>query len=110
MRTLSALLNSLRGVSVQRDVILTVTGALAGWLISHVYYLRAVEDMRADAVERGRVDDLMFRAVAAVGDLKYNRDASGKIIGIAVELRAQAKGHVTATGDLRVVSPSGEVK
>lgn len=110
MRARSSFWQWLRRASGQRDVFLTVLGALAGWGISHIYYLRAIDDMKADADERRRVAELVFRGIEAVGNLKYARDATGKVIGVVVELRSQATGRIRATGSLSVISPSGEVK
>lgn len=110
MPLLSSFWQWLRRASGQRDVVLTIVGALAGWGISHIYYLRAIDDMKADAEERRRVEELVFRGIEAVGNLRYARDGTGKVIGVVVELHSQAAGRVKATGSLSVVSPSGEAK
>jgi hypothetical protein len=38
---------------------------------------RPLHDMKADADKPRKVEDLDFRGIEAVGDLKYSRDASG---------------------------------
>mgnify|MGYP000459842195 CR=1 FL=1 len=100
MHALSVLGRWLRRTSPQRDIALTILGALAGLGVSHLYYVRALNDMKAEADERRRVDELVFRGIEAVGDLRYFRDASGKVLGVAIELRGQASGEATATGNL----------
>lgn len=100
MHALSVLGRWFRRASPQRDIALTVLGTLAGLGISHLYYVRALNDMKAEADERRRVDELVFRGIEAVGDLRYFRDASGKVLGVAIELRGQASGEATATGNL----------
>lgn len=100
MHTLSVLGRWLRRASPPRDIVLTVLGALAGWGISHLYYVRALSDMKTDADERLRVNELVFRGIEDVGNLRYARDASGKVVGVAIELRSQATGEITATGSL----------
>ena len=87
---------------LRRDIVLTIIGALLGWGISHLYYLRALEDAKADAEEHRRVEALILRGVESVGDIEYSRDASGKVIGVVVELGGAASAVSTATCDLTV--------
>lgn len=84
--------------SIPRDVSLTILGGFAGWAISHFYYLRALEDMRIDAGERARVENLILRGIEDVGNIKYSRDSSGKVLGVAIELRGHANAQSTASG------------
>ncbi|NMG36429.1 hypothetical protein GRF61_18430 [Azoarcus sp. TTM-91] len=87
------------------DVLLTIIGALLGWGISHIYYLKALNDLKADADERRRVEELFLRGIESVGNIKYSRDDSGKVMGVVIELRGSASGRATATGDLTVGRP-----
>lgn len=100
----------LKRASPPRDITLTVVSALVGGLISHLYYVRALQDMQADANERRRVDELVFRGIEAVGHLKYSRDASGKVVGVVIELRSHAASEATATADLTTSPGSGTAK
>jgi hypothetical protein len=100
----------LERASPPRDIVLTILGALAGWAISHLYYLRAMNDMTADAEERRRIENPVFQGIESVGNLKYARDSSGRVVGVAIELRGQAAGQGTGTGDLSVTSTSGAAK
>ena len=88
------------------DIILTILGtllgALIGWGISHFYYLKALDDVKADAEERRRVEELVLRGIESVGNIKYSRDESGKVVGVVIELKASAAASATATGDLTV--------
>lgn len=110
MCTFSILLAWMKRASPPRDIVLTVVGALAGGAISHVYYVRALGDMKVDAAERGRVDELIFRGIEAIGDLKYARDTTGRVIGVAIELRSVASAQALGTGALRVTPASGAVR
>lgn len=87
---------------LQRDIVLSIVGVLIGWGISHLYYLQAQEDAKADAEERRRVDALILRGIESVGVIKYSRDASGKVIGVVIELSGAASAVSTATGGLTV--------
>ena len=102
MHTLSTLATWLRHASRSRDIVLTVLSALAGWAISHIYYVRALHDMKADTDEHRKVDALVFRGIEAIGNLKYSRDASGKVMGVAIELRGHASSGAVATGNLGI--------
>jgi hypothetical protein len=87
-------------------VVLTVAGALAGWMISHVYYLRALNDMKADAEERQRAENLVFRGIESIGTLRYTHDSSGKVVAVAIELGGDGGSTATATGTLSVTPAS----
>lgn len=87
---------------LRMDIFLTILGALIGWGVSHVYYWKALNDVKADAEERQRVEELVLRGIESVGDIKYSRDASGKVVGVVVELKGSASASATATGDLTV--------
>ena len=84
------------------DIFLTILGALIGWGVSYAYYLKALNDVKADAEERRRVEELVLRGIESVGNIKYSRDASGKVVGVVIELKGSASASATATGDLTV--------
>ncbi len=79
------------------DVLLTILGALLGWGVSHLYYLKSLNDLKADAEERRRMEELVFRGIESVGNIKYSRDAAGKIVDIVIELKGSAVSSATAT-------------
>lgn len=88
------------------DVFLTLLGALAGWGVSHLYYLKSLNDLKADAEERRRMEELVLRGIESVGSIKYSRDATGKIVGVVIELKGSATSSTSATGDLTVGQPN----
>ena len=88
------------------DVLLTILGALLGWGVSHLYYLKSLNDLKADAEERRRMEELVLRGIESVGNIKYSRDAAGKIVGVVIELKGSAASSATATGDLTVGQPN----
>lgn len=94
---------------LRRDIFLTILGALIGWGISHAYYLKALGDVKADAEERRRVEELVLRGIESIGDIKYSRDPSGKVVGVFVQLKSSASASATATGDL-TVGRSGDTR
>jgi hypothetical protein len=104
MRELRVLASSIAAFLLQRDIVLTavgiVVGALIAWAMSWHYYVRALEDMQSDAKERQRVEALILRGIESVGEVKYERDSSGKVSGVAIQLRGQATGQSAASGTL----------
>lgn len=91
-------------VRFPRDVFLTLIstliGALLGWGISDHYYRKSLSDLRADAEERKRVDELLFRGIESIGTIRYHRDATGKVVGVTIDLKGTAAANATATGTL----------
>lgn len=88
------------GNLLRMDVILTIAGAIAGWAISHIYYLKSLNDFKADAEEKKRIDELVLRGIESIGTIKYSRDSSGKITGVIIELAGTARGSASASGTL----------
>jgi hypothetical protein len=86
-------------------VISTLLGALIGWGISDLYYRKSLNDLKADAEERKRVDELIFRGIESVGTMRYHRDATGKVVGVTIDLTGTAAANVTATGTLSDAKP-----
>lgn len=84
-----------------RDVVLTFIGAAIGWAISHFYYVQSLADMKMAAFERNRINELMLRGIESVGTIKYHRDSSGKIMGVAIDLKGAAASAATASGTLQ---------
>lgn len=96
---------------MRRDVLMTIigiaVGTLIGWAITHVYYLKAIDDMKADAKERNKQYDqlqhsnqLMLRGIESIGTIKYDRDAAGNVRGVVIELKGSAIGSPSACGTL----------
>lgn len=54
--------------------------------------------MKADVDERKRVDELIFRGIESIGTINYNRDPTGKLTDVIIELKGHALGRVSATG------------
>jgi hypothetical protein len=104
MNRLTILVHWIRTASPPRDIALTAASVLLGWALAHVYYVRALTDMQADAKERQRVEDLLLRGVESVGTVHYIRDTAGKVTGIKVQLHGTASAGVTTTGSLSVTS------
>jgi len=100
---MSSIVRQFASLSILRmDVLLTILGALLGWGVSHLYYLKSLNDLKADAEERMRMEELVLRGIESVGNIKYSRDASGKVVGVVIELKGSATASATATGDLTV--------
>jgi hypothetical protein len=87
-----------------RDVVLTVVGLIAGgligWGLSQVYYRKSLRDQEASNAEQSRVMDLILRGIESTGTIKYVRDESGKVTGVAIQLRGSATDTTSATGYL----------
>lgn len=84
-----------------RDVVLTLIGVAIGWAISYFYYVQSLADMKMDAIERSRINELMLRGIESVGTIKYRRDSSGKVMGVVIELKGAATASATASGALQ---------
>jgi hypothetical protein len=104
MNRLTILVHWIRTASPPRDIALTAVSVLLGWALAHVYYVRALTDMQADAKERRRVEDLLLRGVESVGTVRYIRDATGKVTGIQIQLHGTARAGAAATAAISIAS------
>lgn len=57
-----------------------------------------------------RVDELIFRGIEAIGDLKYARDTTGRVVGVAIEHRSVASAQAAGTGALSVTPASAAAR
>lgn len=94
------LLQWLGTASMPRDLLLTVLGVLGGWGITQWYYVKALDEARADAAQRKRVEQLMLRGIESVGTIHYARDSGGTITAVDIRLRGAAAAGATASGSL----------
>lgn len=95
----------LQRMSIPRDVSLTVVGALLVLAISHLYYVKSINDMRVDAEEQKRINELILRGIENVGSLNYVRDHSGNVIGVKVQLLGSGKAQASGSAAPMVASP-----
>lgn len=100
MRSLFAALHVRFPRDVWLTVLATLVGALLGLGITHAYYLKAIDDLKADVEERKRAQELMLRGIESIGTITYHRDVGGKVTGVKIELQGAASAAASATGSL----------
>ena len=73
-------------------ILSTIVGVLVGilgtWLLAARYYHLAGRDLTTEAAELRRLSTLILRGLEEGGVVKLNRDASGRIIGLVIQLAA----------------------
>lgn len=94
-------INLLKILFSNREMLLTILGVLLGWGISHIYYLKSLDDLKRDAEERKRVEWLVLRGIESIGHIKYSRDSNGDVIGVVIELKASSSANASASAVLR---------
>lgn len=89
-----------------RYVLLTVlkalVAALVGLGIADYYYQKSLSDLHAEAEEQKNELRHLTIGIERVADIKYSRDASGKVVGVTIELKNSATSDVTSEGDVAV--------
>jgi len=97
-----------------KDIVLLVAGALLGWGISHLYYIKAKHDSDEAATAQIRIltdhnamlqdQNRMLTTALTVqeeqGLVKLNRDAQGKITGRQISLEAHAEATSSSGAEL----------
>jgi hypothetical protein len=73
--------------SINTHAFLAILGVFSGWIISDYYYEKALTDQKAGEAELRKMFDLIFLALEKGGTVTYSRDASGKVVGVVMELK-----------------------
>lgn len=94
-----------KSTSIPRDVFLTVVGAMLGLAISHLYYVKSVSDMRADAEEKNRINQLILLGIENIGSMNYVRDGSGNVTGVEIRLHGRGQAQASGSAMPTVTSP-----
>ncbi len=93
-----------------RYVLLTIlkalVGALVGLGIADYYYQMSLNDLHAEAEEQKNELKYLTVGIERVADIKYSRDASGKVVGVIIELKSSATSDVTSGSDVAVKQPN----
>ena len=56
-------------------------GGIVTWWVTRYYYVHASEDLRTQANELRRLNNLMLHGMQHAGWIQLNRDESGRILG-----------------------------
>lgn len=96
-------------VHFPRDVVLTIVSTLLGTLIglgiSELYYRKSLSDLKGDADERKKLNELILRGIESAGTIRYHRDPTGNVVGVSIDLHGTAAANVTAVGTLSDAKP-----
>lgn len=60
-------------------------GGLVTWVVAHVYYKRAGDELRTEAAELRKLGSMVLTAMEHQGLTKLSRDSTGKIVGFVFE-------------------------
>jgi len=74
-----------------------VLGGLITWLCSKYYYQKASKELRKEAEELRRLNNLMLRGMELAGWVTLNKDEQGNIKGYKFILKAES-GTITMKG------------
>ena len=77
-------------------------GGLVTWLVSRHYYKRAGDELRREATELRRLTHLVLHGLENAGLVKLKRDATGRVTGLIIEIRASlaGSGMMVASGEV----------
>ncbi|MEO6824455.1 MAG: hypothetical protein ABI167_07000 [Nitrosospira sp.] len=89
-------------------ILKALVAALVGLGIADYYYQKSLSDLHAEAEEQKNELKYLTMGIERVADIKYSRDASGRVVGVLIELKSSATSGVTAEGDVAVKQPNAE--
>ena len=79
-----------------RDIIFFILGMGA----THLYYIKSVNDLKADIKEQRKFTSLLLQGIESAGTIGYSYDALDNATGIIIKLKANAKAEVNSTAEL----------
>ena len=86
------------------SVIVSVSiGAVVTWCVARRYYQKAGNELRQEASELRRLTALVLHGLEDAGLVKLNKDASGKPIGLIIEMSAKGSGAGSASAKGEVI-------
>jgi hypothetical protein len=95
-----------------RYVLLTIlkalVAALVGLGIADYYYQKSLSDLHAEAEEQKNELKYLTIGIKRVADIKYSRDASGRVVDVLIELKSSATSGVNSECDVAVKQPNTE--
>jgi hypothetical protein len=74
------------------NIVPVLIGAGVTWLAAWLYYKKAGDKLKQEATELRRLTNLVLHGLEDAGLVKLKRDASGKIMGLIVELSGEVIG------------------
>ncbi len=82
-----------------------IIGAAVTWLVAHLYYVWASQDLEISSHHLEQASIMILLALERAGLATLVRGKDGNIIDVAIELRGEAKGEATTTANLTVGGP-----
>ncbi len=83
-----------------------IFGAATTFLVTHVYYVAAGQDLAAEAQELQRLSALTLRALQTAGIATVRWDDHGRPVDVVLEIRGTAQGTSSATAALMPLAPA----
>ncbi|MBC7697420.1 MAG: hypothetical protein H7Z70_03530 [Bacteroidia bacterium] len=81
---------------LSRDIILFILGMG----VTHLYYIKSVNDLKADIKEQRKFNSLLLQGIESAGTIEYSHDALGNATGVIIKLKANAKAEANSTAEL----------
>jgi len=69
----------------------TFFGAFITLVVSRYYYIKAAEDLKNEASELKKLNNLMLRALEKAGLAEFNKDDNGIIKGMKINLSSKTE-------------------
>lgn len=77
-----------------------VIGSLISWFFSRRYYVKAGQELQAEAAELRHLNNLLLRGLENAGMMKVARDEHGNPTGLEIALEAHVKSSSSAKATL----------
>jgi hypothetical protein len=92
-------------------LISTLIGGAITWICAWFYYKRAGDELRKEAaLLQKATSTIIYFLEHPEAEVKVQRDAAGRAVGVIVSAEAHARGTSTAKGVITVADPEREVR
>jgi hypothetical protein len=82
---------------VSMDIIFSGIGVIIGgtitFLVARYYYQRATKDLKKEATKLRELNTLILRGMEESGQVKWNKDNEGNIVGLVINFKATSAEH-----------------
>jgi hypothetical protein len=77
-------------------------GGIITWLVARYYYICASQDLKNEASELKRLNDLMLNSMEHAGWIELNRDDQGNVRGFVIKLSGTINAKSEMHGNLTI--------
>jgi len=79
-----------------------IIGGIITFFVAKYYYQRATKDLKKEAAELRKLNTLILRGMEEAGQVEWNKDSVGNIVGLVINLKVSPAEHALISEKVEV--------